>query len=124
MTAPLFHLALARDWAEAFTTGLYRASTIGATLDEVGFIHLSYIDQVVAVADTFYRGHADVMLLAINPERVGAEIRAEPAPGTGELFPHLYGPLPVAAVVGAYPLELRGDGRLDLAPHVGPSLDA
>jgi glutathione S-transferase len=120
VTPRLFHLALARDWADAFVTGDYVASTIGATLDEVGFIHLSYIDQVVATADAFYRGRADVMLLAIDPTRVGAEVRAEPAPGTGELFPHLYGPLPVVAVLGAYPLELRGDGTLDLTPHVGP----
>lgn len=119
MTAPLFHLALARDWADAFVTGEYRASTIGATLDEVGFIHLSYIDQVAGVADAFYRGRDDVMLLAVDPERVNAEVRAEPAPGTGELFPHLYGPLPVVAVRGAYPLELTASGALDLAPHIG-----
>jgi len=120
VTASLFHLALARDWADAFVTGEYRASTIGATLDEVGFIHLSYIHQVATTADTFYRGRDDVMLLAIDPTRVDAEVRAEPAPGTGELFPHLYGPLPVVAVVGAYPLGLGADGALDLTPHLGP----
>lgn len=120
MTAPLFHLALARDWADAFATGEYRASTMGATLDEVGFIHLSYIDQVVGVADMFYRGRDDVMLLAIDPERVGSPVREKAVPGTDERFPHLYGPLPVVAVRGAYPVELRGDGRLDLTPHVGP----
>jgi len=120
VTEPVFHLALADAWAEAFATGEYRASTVGATLDEVGFIHLSYEHQVRGVADAFYRDRADVMLLAIDPDRVGAPIVDEAVPGTDEVFPHLYGPLPVIAVMSAQPVTLLADGRLDLGHSVGP----
>ena len=120
MTEPVFHLALADAWAEAFVTGEYRASTAGMTLDEVGFIHLSYEHQVRGVADAFYRDRADVMILAIDPDRVGAPIVDEAVPGTDEVFPHLYGPLPVIAVMSALPVPLLGDGRLDLGHSVGP----
>ena len=119
MTDPVFHLALADAWAEAFVSGEYRASTVGATLDEVGFIHLSYEHQVRAVADAFYKGRADVMMLAIDPARVGAPIVDEVAEGTDEVFPHLYGPLPVIAVMSALPVPLLDDGRLDLGHSVG-----
>ena len=116
-TDRLFHLALADAWAAAFATGEYRVSTLGAQLEDVGFIHLSYAHQVQAVADAFYSGRDDVVLLAIDPAKVGAEIREEPAPESGELFPHLYGPLPVAAVVAAHSVGQLSDGRLDMARY-------
>lgn len=121
MTQPVYHLALADAWAQAFVTGEYRASTVGKTLAEVGFIHLSHAHQLQGVADAFYRDRADVMLLTIDPARVGAELRDEAVPGTDEVFPHLYGPLPVIAVMSAQPVALHGDGRLDLGHSVGPS---
>jgi glutathione S-transferase len=123
VTERLFHLALADDWAAAFETGEYRASTIGLTLDEVGFIHLSHEHQVRFVADAFYRGRPDVVLLVIDPARagVGARVREEPGvPGGDELFPHLYGALPVAAVVAAPAVGLGEDGRLDLGALLSP----
>lgn len=116
MTDRLFHLALADAWAGAFTTGEYRESTLGRTLEEQGFIHMSYAHQVQGVADAFYRGRDDVMLLAIDPARVGVEIREDVDPASGESYPHLYGPLPVTAVVAAHPVELLPDGRLHLEP--------
>lgn len=120
MADPLLHLALADDWAASFESGEYTASTLGRTLADVGFIHLSHPHQVVGVANTFYRGRADVMLLTIDAARLTAPVVDEPAPGTDEFFPHLYGPLPLAAVVAAYPLDVRDDGTLDLTPFVGP----
>jgi glutathione S-transferase len=116
----VFHLAESAAWAAAFQTGEYTASTLGATLDDVGFIHLSYVHQLRATADAFYQGQQGIMLLVIDAARVGAEIREEPAPGSGELFPHLYGALPVAAVVAANPVGLLPDGRLDLDALIAP----
>lgn len=118
--ARLFHLALAADWAEAFKTGEYRTSTLGMTLDEVGYIHASHAHQVQGVADAFYRGRDDVILLAIDPERVPSEIREDLDPRSGQRFPHLYGALPVGAVVAAHSVGLAADGTLDLAPLFAP----
>ena len=120
VTDRLFHLALASDWADAFDTGEYRTSTVGKTLDEVGFIHASHAHQVRGVADAFYRGRADVLLLVIDPTRVGAEIREDLDEASGQYFPHLYGPLPVAAVEAAHSVGLAEDGTLDLAPLFAP----
>jgi len=111
----LFHLALVADWAAAFETGEYRTSTAGKSLDDVGFIHASHAHQVQGVADAFYRGRGDVVLLVIDPARVPCEIREDLDPGSGQYFPHLYGALPVAAVLVAHSVGLAADGTLDLA---------
>jgi glutathione S-transferase len=97
----LYHLALAADWERAKTCGEYTVSTRGATLAEVGYIHLSRADQVAGVAERFYRDLSDVLLLEVDPSRLDAPVVDE-AVGT-ETFPHLYGPLPVTAVCDVVP---------------------
>lgn len=102
--AELFHVALASDWAKAQQVGEYRVSTLGRTLDEVGFVHASYRGQVAGVLAAFYSGVREpLLLLAIDPARLGCEVRAEEAVPGGERFPHIYGPIPVAAVTGVTP---------------------
>lgn len=97
---PIFHAAMPDDWAAAFQTGEYTMSTRGQTLDEVGFIHLSTRDQVEATANRFYSDVDQLVLLTVDPLKVPSEIKWEPpAPGVDTLFPHIYGPLPIAAVV-------------------------
>ncbi len=77
-------------------------STRGRTLDEEGFIHCSRPDQVEAVAERFYADVEELVVLTIDTDLVDAPIRDEPPfPGSPERFPHLYGPLPLAAVIDA-----------------------
>ena len=78
---------------------------------EVGFIHCGWRHQVERVANAIYRGGKDLVVLTIDPGRVPSEIRAESGGGV-ELFPHIYGPLPVDAVVDVEPLEPAAGGRL------------
>jgi glutathione S-transferase len=76
------------------------------TFEQVGFVHASWLHQVAATYRLFYADAADVVLLALDPQAIaaaGVPIRQEPAPDTGEFFPHLYGPLPLGAVVLADP---------------------
>ena len=94
---PLFHLALKGDWEKARETGTYQWSTRGMRLVEVGFIHCSWQEQVAKTFERFYADAGDVVLLEIDPTRLTAPLRADAIP-TGELFPHLYGPLPIEAV--------------------------
>ena len=94
---PLFHLALASDWQAAQASGTYRISTRGMTLEQVGFIHCSWRDQVEATYQRFYADASEVLLLEIDPASVDGPLRADAIP-TGELFPHLYGPLSLSAV--------------------------
>lgn len=98
----IFHVALASDWQRAQVSGRYEMSTLGRTLRDEGFIHASHRHQVDGVVERFYAAVTDpLVLLAIDPERLGCEVREEAPPGTDERFPHIYGPIPVAAVVEA-----------------------
>jgi glutathione S-transferase len=101
---PLFHLALEADWKAALQHGDYRVSTRGLFLEQVGFIHLSWQEQVQATFDRFYADAGAVLSLRIDPKLVSAPLRAD-AIHTGVLFPHLYGPLPIASVVEVSPFS-------------------
>jgi glutathione S-transferase len=115
----IYHLALAPDWARACDGDRrYRVSTIGRTLDEVGFIHCSFARQVRGVADAFYRGRSDVVLLTIDRSRVSAPIRDDHVAEAHDVFPHIYGPLDTDAVIAVELLARRPDGTLAL-----PELD-
>jgi glutathione S-transferase len=118
-TAPLprrlLHLAVAAEWERARARRTYERSTIDTSLEEEGFIHCSFPDQVQATADRYYRGRDDIVLLRIDPDRLdpGVEVVVEAA-RSGERFPHVYGPIPVDAVTSVEPVPIGADGRLDL----------
>jgi uncharacterized protein (DUF952 family) len=100
----LLHIAERHHWESARALGVsYTMSTLGRTLDEEGFIHCSKdLDQVNGVLSRFYAGidRADLVLLAIDTARLDAPVRYEPAGDAAgdELFPHVYGPIPLGAV--------------------------
>jgi glutathione S-transferase len=95
----LFHIALPEDLEAAERSGEYLVSTRGMTVAEVGFVHLSYDHQYLGVLERFYADRPDAVVLVLDPDRLGAEVREEPGEPGGELFPHLYGPLPMGAVM-------------------------
>ena len=112
----IYHLALPDDWAAAFADGMYLISTRGLTLDQVGFIHCSTRAQMEDTANRFYGDVEQLVVLTIDPALVPSPIVHEPpAPGVDMLFPHIYGPLPVAAVNQAVVWQR--------APHTSWSLD-
>ena len=81
-----------------------------------GFMHFSAPDQVAETARRHFAGQAGLLLIAVDADRLGAQLKWEPARG-GARFPHLYGPLPLHAVVAVEPLALGADGH-----HVLPEL--
>jgi glutathione S-transferase len=101
----IYHLALADEWRQARAEGVYRRSTRGLALEQVGFLHASHGHQIGATYERFYADAGPVRLLSIDPARLasaGLMVAEEPAPESGELFPHIYGgPLPCTAVVAA-----------------------
>jgi uncharacterized protein (DUF952 family) len=102
-------------WREAERAGLFRGAPVDA---RDGFIHFSTAAQVRETAARHFAGAADLMLIAVEASALGGALRWEVSRG-GDLFPHLYGPLPLAAVRWAKPLPLGGDRR-----HVFPELAA
>ena len=73
-----------------------------------GFIHFSAGHQVAATLDKHYRGQEGLLLLWVNPDRLGDALKWEVSRG-GDLFPHLYAPLDLDAVVAEAPLVLDDD---------------
>ena len=115
MSRSIYHVSLAADWTAAQAAGEYTVSTRGRTLEQEGFLHASYADQVPGVLDRFYADVTEPMvLLVIDPDRLTVPLVPECPPGaTGEgaqKFPHLYGPLDPAAVVEVLPLARSTGG--------------
>ncbi len=110
--AIIYHMTNAAAWASAQARGSYTADSLASE----GFIHCSKPDQIVATANRFYAGQRGLLLLAIDPSRVAAEIHIENLTGGSELYPHIYGPLNLNAVVAALPFEPDLDGRFTYPP--------
>jgi release factor glutamine methyltransferase len=91
----IVHLCHRQEWQEAQPIGEFRS----ASLDSEGFIHCSQPEEIHIVANRFYQGIPDLILLWLNPEIVSSEIRWEGVGGVQ--FPHIYGPVNLEAVVSA-----------------------
>ena len=83
----IYHIAAAADWEQARRDGQYTMSTRGRTLAEEGFIHASTAAQVPLVAAAYYQDVPDLVLLVIDTERVGPELRYEQVPGQPDPTP-------------------------------------
>ncbi len=93
-------------WLEAIAIG----SLAGSPLDIAdGFIHFSSASQVHETARKHFLGVPDLLLIAVPVDALGDAVKWEPSRG-GDLFPHLYGALPVSAARWVKPLALGTDG--------------
>lgn len=103
----LFHVARATEWEAALAEGAYRVSTRDRTLDQVGFVHCACEEQVAGVRERLYGDvdAGDLVVLTIDRDRLAADVRFEDGGGGGELFPHVYGPIEVDAVVAVTPVD-------------------
>ena len=110
MDPVIYTLVRAADWTEAERLGAYRGSADDA---RDGFLHFSTAAQVRASAAKHRAGVDDLLLVAADAAALGDALRFEPASGGRRpgLFPHLYGALPLSAVLSVTPLPLGPDGR-------------
>lgn len=98
----IFHIATTAVWVEAQRRGTYATSTYGRSLTEVGFIHAARREQWSLVKRRYFAEvYEPLVLLEIDTERLGdiVVLDEQPHPGAETTYPHIYGPLPVAAVV-------------------------
>jgi glutathione S-transferase len=110
----IFHITGRSDWEAARLAGVYTVSTRGKTLAEVGYIHCGFHHQELRVAEFLFADADDLVLLAIDEAALEAEVRVENLEGGSELFPHIYGPLNLDAVVAVDAFERGPDGRFVL----------
>src|SRR5688572_7635855 len=110
----IYHITTRQAWHEAQLRGEYRAES----LEREGFVHCSTETQILLVAESFFKGQAAILLLKIDPSLLPSELRWEPPSGgapppgvpEGDLFPHIYGPINLDAVVKTHDLESNPDG--------------
>jgi len=105
----ILHIAKLEQWEKAQLEGIYRIDT----LDLKGFIHCSTSEQIVKVANDMFPGQKGLVLLCIDTSKVQSGIRYECA-GTEELYPHIYGPLNINAVIKVANFEAQKDGKFRL----------
>ena len=114
----IFHITFRTAWAEAQKRGDYRAEGFIAE----GFIHCSTLSQVLPVADNYYKGQSELVLLVIEPTLLSSKLKWEPPSGgapppgvpSGDQFPHVYGPINLDAVAKVVDLTSKPDGTFDL----------
>jgi uncharacterized protein (DUF952 family) len=110
----IYKLVSEAQWTDAERAGAFT----GAPVDVAdGFIHFSTADQVKETAARYFASQPGLLLVAVAVERLGDALRWEPSRG-GALFPHLYAPLGMDAVLWVTALALDAEGR-----HEFPDLD-
>jgi uncharacterized protein (DUF952 family) len=110
---PVYKICPQPLWRDAENVGFFD----GAPIDvHDGYLHFSTASQVRETAARHFAGQSDLLLIAIDSDKLGEALRYEASRG-GDLFPHLYAPLPLSAVLWAKPLPLGPDGY-----HIFPDL--
>jgi uncharacterized protein (DUF952 family) len=104
----ILHICARADWPPA--DGLYRADSLATE----GFIHCSDRGTVHLPANRLFAGRTDLVLLLVDPDRLDAPLRWEPAEPGGPWFPHVYGPIPADAVVSVHDFPPGPDGKFEL----------
>jgi uncharacterized protein (DUF952 family) len=109
------HLTTKQAWEDALKVGSYSLSTKGKTLEEVGFIHGSFADQVEEVAGFVFAGSdEELVLLNLDMDKLasnGIEVRVEEA-SNGKSYPHIYGAIPCDLVDRVSEAHMNAEGRL------------
>lgn len=108
--ATLLHICTIEEWLSVRAVNEIRPES----LTSVGFVHLSSPEQVHLPANRLFAGREDLVLLVLDPARLGSPVRWEPGvPGdpASMVFPHLYGPLPTNAVTAVVNYAPGADGE-------------
>ena len=110
---PIYKIMSADAWRGALAAGHFLGSP-----DDIrdGFVHLSSAEQTRGTLAKHFAGCTDLVIAAVDADRLGPSLKWEVSRGGAE-FPHLYAPLPVAAVLWCKPLPLDAQGNHVLPPE-------
>jgi uncharacterized protein (DUF952 family) len=116
----ILHILSRPQWNWAQQRGDYRPPSLAAE----GFIHCSTITQVIETANLFYRKQHDLLVLRIDERKLVSRLKFEASAIAGDarsqaLFPHIYGPLNLDAVIEAIELPCEADGSFRMPPDLG-----
>jgi uncharacterized protein (DUF952 family) len=100
MEQHLYHITSEAEANEALRTAEY----VPKAFEAEGFIHCSYGHQVPATLNRIFKGRTDLVVFEIDRTRLPCRVIDENLDGGSELFPHVYGKLPMSAVVRIIPV--------------------
>lgn len=111
----ILHITSKQEWLDAQTRGEY----VAPSLTSEGFIHCSTDKQILNVANAFYRGRTDLVVLSLDETRIRSEVKWEAPAGPpaeniseADLFPHIYGPINLDAIASV--LDFQPDSETGL----------
>ncbi|MBB6430224.1 DUF952 domain-containing protein [Algisphaera agarilytica] len=110
----ILHITQEQAWSDVQAEGRYETPS----LHSQGFIHCSTNEQVLEVANVLFKDQAGLVLLCIDRGKIVPEVRYENCEGGDRLFPHIYGPLNLDAVLDVVPFTADDDGLFQLPPTV------
>ncbi|MBE9047705.1 DUF952 domain-containing protein [Pleurocapsales cyanobacterium LEGE 10410] len=110
MSRLIYHITSSFEWNAAQTKGEYQP----AAFAREQFIHCSYRHQLLTVAHRFYFGQSGLVILVIESSKINSSLIEENLEGGVELYPHLYGVLPIDAVYRAIAFPCNADGSFNL----------
>lgn len=101
----IYLLSSEQEYSHAFKQGFL----IRASIESEGFIHASPRNQLTRVANKYYRETLKPLILVVDKSKISAEVKWEPA--AGSLYPHIYGPLNVDAIIEKQEIALNENGE-------------
>jgi len=113
-SALIYKVCETADWRVAEAAGTYGGAKVDLT---DGFIHFSTAGQLRETVRRYFAENSDLMLIEVKVQALGARLKWEPSRG-GDLFPHLYGDLPMAAVSRTWAFPLGADGARQFPQEV------
>jgi uncharacterized protein (DUF952 family) len=111
MEKRLYHITSEAEANAAERTGEY----VPKAFDAEGFIHCSYARQVPGTLNRIFKGRTDLVVFEIDPAKLSCRVVEENLEGGSELFPHIYGLLPMSAVVRSIPVGAVVEGVNELS---------
>ncbi|MGL1894004.1 MAG: DUF952 domain-containing protein [Spirochaetaceae bacterium] len=103
----IYHILTETKWNTVKTGLTYQPTSLAVE----GYIHCSFEDQILKIANAYYKNQSNIVILCINEKRIDSEIKLENLFNMDENYPHVYGELPINAVQGVVKLELDSNGN-------------
>lgn len=113
----ILHIIARSAWDSRLDASEIRSPSLATE----GFIHFSTPEQLLRTADKHYHGRTDLLVLRVAADKLTAPLRWEAAGRSGPpdnptdpLYPHLYGPINLDAVIDAVDLPCEPDGSFTM----------
>lgn len=111
----IYHITTKEQWSTIKTKSYYTPNS----LIREGYIHCSFEDQILKVAETLHRGQVDLLILCINETKLGSIFKSEDLFNLKEKYPHIYGELSLKTIEKVVELKISETGAF-IKPNLGP----